>query len=314
LILEYEENEPQINADERGFVASNPAHLIGSWDLAFFLYLPYLQMSSFIRCSLFHTLVYIHVKSFLSNNREEIMVKSIILIIVIGLAIVFSGCTGKQDVTSVVKSLPEVQQFMNEHPNAKITVTYWSKEEVTGSLQEINLQCDKSITPVAMYKAIVSEGNLKIISWINAENQIIICSITQGSGSSQIPTSTPTQTSTPKQTYVSTKAPTSSIVASNNLDTLDTDLRISHKGGDLLKGGEWKISIVASGQTPVYKVSNNDFSVGGLIIATTTTCDAAIITEKSVTGCTTVSAGMYNVNLVHIPSNAMLIDTWLEVR
>ncbi len=26
------ENEPQINADERGFVASNPTHLIGSWD------------------------------------------------------------------------------------------------------------------------------------------------------------------------------------------------------------------------------------------------------------------------------------------
>jgi hypothetical protein len=35
------ENEPQINADERGFVASNPAHLIGSWDLAFFLYLSF---------------------------------------------------------------------------------------------------------------------------------------------------------------------------------------------------------------------------------------------------------------------------------
>ncbi|MBU4220236.1 MAG: hypothetical protein KKA10_01215 [Euryarchaeota archaeon] len=36
-----EENEPQINADERRFVASNPAHLIGSWDLAFFLYLSF---------------------------------------------------------------------------------------------------------------------------------------------------------------------------------------------------------------------------------------------------------------------------------
>jgi hypothetical protein len=164
------------------------------------------------------------------------------------------------------------------------------------------------------YKAIVSEGNLKIISWIKADNQIVICSITQGSGSSQIPTPTPAQTSTPKQTYVSTKAPISSIVASNNPDTQDPDLRISHKGGDILKGGEWKISIVASGQTPLYKVSNNDFSVGGLIIATTTTCDAAIITEKSVTGCTAISSGMYNVNLVHIPSNAMLIDTFLEVR
>jgi 3-deoxy-D-manno-octulosonic-acid transferase len=79
------------------------------------------------------------------------MVKSVILIIVIGLAIIFSGCTGKQDVTSVVKALPEVQQFMNEHPNAKITVTYWSKEEVTQSAQEISQQCEKSITPVDMY-------------------------------------------------------------------------------------------------------------------------------------------------------------------
>jgi len=163
-----------------------------------------------------------------------------------------------------------------------------------------------------MYKAIVSEGNLKIISWIKADNQIVICSITQGSGNSQIPTSTPIQTSTPKQTYV--KAPTASIVASNNPNTPDVDIRIMHKGGDLLKGGEWKISIVASGQTPLYKVSNNDFSVGGQIIATATTCDTAIVTEKTITGCTAISPGMYNVNLVHIPSNAMLIDAWMEVR
>jgi hypothetical protein len=45
------ENEPQINADEHRFVASNPAHLIGSWDLAFFLYLsfPYVFASGTIR-------------------------------------------------------------------------------------------------------------------------------------------------------------------------------------------------------------------------------------------------------------------------
>jgi len=36
-----EENEPQINADERRFAASNPVHLIGSWDLEFFLYLSF---------------------------------------------------------------------------------------------------------------------------------------------------------------------------------------------------------------------------------------------------------------------------------
>ena len=35
----YEENEPQINADERGFVASNPSLLIGSWEIAIRLFL-----------------------------------------------------------------------------------------------------------------------------------------------------------------------------------------------------------------------------------------------------------------------------------
>jgi hypothetical protein len=37
--LVYEENKPQINADERGFVAENPSTLIGLLDLAPFLFL-----------------------------------------------------------------------------------------------------------------------------------------------------------------------------------------------------------------------------------------------------------------------------------
>ena len=38
ICLGSEENEPQINADEREFVASNPSHLIGSWDFVFPLF------------------------------------------------------------------------------------------------------------------------------------------------------------------------------------------------------------------------------------------------------------------------------------
>ena len=122
-------------------------------------------------------------------------------------------------------------------------------------------------------------------------------------------------TSTPIQTSVSTKAPTASLTVSNNPDTQVPDLKISHKGGDTLKGGEWKVSIVEAGQPTLYKVSNSDFSAGGLIIATTTTCDAAIITDKSVTGCTALSSQVkYDVKLVHIPSNGMLIDWIVEVR
>ncbi len=124
-----------------------------------------------------------------------------LVIEIISLAIIASGCTGGQDVTSVVKALPEVQQFMNEHPNAQITVTYWSKEEVAQYAQEISQQCDKPITPVAMYKATISEGDLKIISWINAENQIVLCSTTTGSGMPSQITPEPIYI-TPEPTYI----------------------------------------------------------------------------------------------------------------
>ena len=78
-----------------------------------------------------------------------------ILLIVILLVVIASGCTGGKDITSTINALPEVQQYMEEHPNATLTVTYWSKEEVAKIEQEISQQCDESITPVAMYKATI---------------------------------------------------------------------------------------------------------------------------------------------------------------
>lgn len=150
----------------------------------------------------------------------------LLLIVVVGLAVIASGCTGGQDVTSIVKALPEVQQFMKEHPNAKITVTYWSKEEVAQSVQEISQQCDKPITPMAMYKATVNEGDLKIVSWINAENKIVICSATEGR---QTPTpitaiATATVTTTPIPTGTAT---TMNIVSWSNNQTNDNSLIIT---------------------------------------------------------------------------------------
>ncbi len=122
--------------------------------------------------------------------------RSAIFITIIALAVSISGCTDGQDVTPIVKALPEVQQFLEEHPNAKIIVTYWSKEDVEKFEEEISRQCDKPITPAAMYKATVSEGNLKIISWISEENQKVICSITEGEGA-EITAPAPTPAATP---------------------------------------------------------------------------------------------------------------------
>ncbi|MCZ7356806.1 MAG: hypothetical protein O8C66_03975 [Candidatus Methanoperedens sp.] len=409
--------------------------------------------------------------------------KILIIIATLILSIIASGCVGGQDVTSAFKALPEVQQFMKEHPDAKITVTYWSKDDVAQSSQEISQQCDKPITPINMYKATVSEGNLKVVSWINAENQIVICSTTTGSGEASSETtpksgtqsndlkiinlhaeqiiltdteikelvgtdltkkgqriipetiqnhvlsgiyaeygnpnisiwlyvsptidaangvsqslasesqknfkvivnrvdigdtegelysivgsqnekttvvaggsyiifrknniivlvvSTPdvkietllllakkqeekisnildvisttggssspqitNPTPNPIQTQTSTSiaAPTVSISIANNPDTTSPDMKIQHKGGDTLKAGDWKLSIVPVGNSPWFNNQGSDFAVGNQIIITTTS-----------EGLPLSSGGKYDVKLVHIPSNTMLLDTVVEVR
>ena len=117
------------------------------------------------------------------------------------------------------------------------------------------------------------------------------------------------------------KAPTASIVAANNPDTTTPDLKISHKGGDLLKAGDWKLSVVNVGDAPSYIVSTNtgDFAVGSLILVTNTTQGAAGFllgsNNTKVSGGPTLNVtSKYDVKLVHVPSNAMLIDTVIEVR
>lgn len=189
------------------------------------------------------------------------------------LAIALSGCTGSNDVTSAFKALPEVQQFLSEHPTAKISMTYWSKEDVEKSANEISQQCDKTITPEAMYKATVSEGDLKIISWINADTQIIMCSVTQGNGNVvKQPTTTTTTTQSPMRTpYI--QPPQASIRATKMGAGF---VIIEHQGGeDLILNGVKIIVEQGTSRAIFDPVSlNNDKFVAG---------DNLIMTQKGIT-------------------------------
>ena len=123
------------------------------------------------------------------------------------------------------------------------------------------------------------------------------------------------------------KAPTASIVVANNPDTTTYDLKISHKGGDTLKGGDWKLSVVSAtgGSTApefVNSASGNDLSVGAQISVTniTTGCGTTCtLTNQSLNTSAASTAALttgtkYDIKLVHVPSNAMLVDTVVEVR
>ncbi len=173
------------------------------------------------------------------DNKSKI----ILLASIITLSIIISGCAdGGQDITPVFKSLPEVQQFLQDNPNAKITVTYWTEEEVTEISDEISIQCDKNINPRALYKATLSEGDSKIISWIDAETQIVICTTSQGTSDS---TSTATATSTSTSTPTPTETPRPYVVACTVSQISSEKIEITFAGGpdaDIVQSIEYTLS------------------------------------------------------------------------
>jgi flagellin-like protein len=118
-------------------------------------------------------------------------------------------------------------------------------------------------------------------------------------------------------------APTASIVAANNPDTQAYDLKIQQKGGDMLKGGDWKLSVVSATGTatsPNFVTSDagSDLAVGAQISVSnvTTGCSTCTLSNTSLNSTQTAlaSGSKYDVKLVHIPSNAMLLDQVVEVR
>ncbi|WP_292467767.1 hypothetical protein [Methanolobus sp.] len=103
--------------------------------------------------------------------------KIIFLMSLLAVSVIVAGCVDNkdQDVTEVFTSLPEINKLLQDYPNAEITVTYWTKEEVAEASDEIAIQCDKNISPRALYKATFIEEDFKITSWIDAETQTVIC-------------------------------------------------------------------------------------------------------------------------------------------
>lgn len=258
------------------------------------------------------------------------------LLIMMGLAVIISGCVGGPDTSLVVKAIPEVQEYMAQHPDAEITVTYWSEEEVAGIVQEISQQCDKTVVPVALYKAVINDGDLKVTSWINAEKQVVVCSITENTSQTQPSTSNPTPTplQTPTQDSIQTSigadsdvqastqisssvnVPDASITAGNYLDTPEVDMVILHGRGDTLIGGEWKISVVPLGAPPKYITSSrsDDISMAHGILVLATTESVPFLVEDVLAGdVLLIPDTSYDVKLLHIPSNVLLLDTIVEV-
>ena len=105
-----------------------------------------------------------------------------------------------------------------------------------------------------------------------------------------------------------TKAPNVAISVLDN-PTDNTSIVVKHSGGESIGANEWKCSVTAG------KESSSDFTsqteTGAVAISTGTTLDVDYITTN---GSTSIATGWYHVVAVHVPSDAILLDTNVLVR
>ena len=113
------------------------------------------------------------------------------------------------------------------------------------------------------------------------------------------------------------KPPTASVTGMNYADTPEPDIKIQHKGGDILVGGGWKLSVVPVGQ-PVTLVTANssaEFKVGDQLVVTNSTIGATDLNSSALIGGQPLERGIYyDVKLIQYPSQVLLLDEVIEVR
>ena len=116
----------------------------------------------------------------------------------------------------------------------------------------------------------------------------------------------------------SQKTPVAALVVQNNPDTQEPDLKIVHKGGDMLIGGGWRLSIVPAGQSRVFigSGSTSEFRAGHQFLAkNTTTSGASNLTSLGFEGGEPLTRGSrYDVTFIEYPSEVLLFDDVVEVR
>jgi len=121
--------------------------------------------------------------------------KKILIVLLLACVITVSGCVGggTTDVTSVVKTIPQVQEFLREYPNAEITAVLWSSSYIQSNMDKIKEDCIPAIEDKAYYKVDIQENELKMTAWVSSDDYTVVCIYKEGG---EILTTTTTQETT----------------------------------------------------------------------------------------------------------------------
>ncbi|MCX6817510.1 MAG: hypothetical protein NTU57_01490 [Candidatus Aenigmarchaeota archaeon] len=107
---------------------------------------------------------------------------------VFGISLVFvvflSGCINVSP-EALAMANPLVKQFMEQYPNAKITVNHFTKDQSAQILENISAECGNPyITAKEFYRISIDDpdSGLKALAWIDWETRGIECAVKYGGG------------------------------------------------------------------------------------------------------------------------------------
>lgn len=137
------------------------------------------------------------------------------------------------DITAVVKLLPDVQQFLNEHPDAEIKAALWSTSSVDANIEGIRKDCGPQMESKGYWKAEVKEKNLNLIIWLDNETRQPVCVVKTGISAVPLPSTTSSAPTANKAATSTTSPATSASKTLLQLQDLDDVLL---NGNDVAPG------------------------------------------------------------------------------
>jgi len=108
--------------------------------------------------------------------------KVLVPLILTAFVVISSGCIS-MDATAFAKTIPMVQEFLNEYPNADISIVHYTETESEGILDLVKEDCGKlSIEAKEYYFINITDpsSGLIIRAWIDWESQIVECVFKEG--------------------------------------------------------------------------------------------------------------------------------------
>jgi len=173
------------------------------------------------------------------------------------LLIASSGCIGGFDFERVAETSPQIQSFMDEHPNAEFRIIHLTEEQSAAMIDEIREQCGEQMVAKEYYKVAIDdeESGLMLIAYIDAKTEQLEGAYIKGAESTPTPTPTPTVSPTAPQASIR-----GTVVQSGGYNLV----KLEHQGGDTLTVDSAHVRILVNGEavTHIYWREPGQFSTG----------------------------------------------------